>query len=241
MAWKRRLLRGKVVYARVKEDGALEAEENDRVEIVYSLKEGAKSYRAAVRNLAPLADDDDQILEGPAEVTPAGDKAGESGGKVDDKKRAAKKNGGNRPVPEILDEDALIIYTDGACSKNPGPMGAGAVILDRGKRAEISEFLGEGTNNIAELSAIMLALQAIDKSERGRLTVVHTDSTYCIGVLEKNWKAKANVSLILEIRKLISTFEKIEFVKVKGHAGIPENERCDELAVQAVERGKSER
>lgn len=130
--------------------------------------------------------------------------------------------------------DPIIAYTDGACSGNPGPAGIGVVLVCGDKRREISTYLGEGTNNIAELTAILAALEAI-KDRRRAITVV-TDSSYAIGVLTKNWKLKANVELILKMRALIAEFAQLRFEWVKGHAGHVENERCDELAREAVKR-----
>ena len=78
-------------------------------------------------------------------------------------------------------------------------MGIGAVIVNGQERQELSEFLGTGTNNIAELTAIERALQEVPSSDRARMVVVHTDSSYSIGILDKGWKAKANKELIAEI------------------------------------------
>ena len=61
-----------------------------------------------------------------------------------------------------------------------------------------------------------------------------TDSSYCIGVLSKGWKAKANQELIAELRGEVSRFSDLRFVKVPGHAGVPDNERVDELAREAI-------
>ena len=65
---------------------------------------------------------------------------------------------------------------------------------------------------------------------------VYTDSAYSIGVLSKGWKAKANQELVARIRRRLAAYPNVAFVKVSGHAGVPENERCDELARAAVER-----
>ena len=105
-------------------------------------------------------------------------------------------------------------------------------------RQELSEFLGHGTNNIAELTAIKRALEALPDPHRKRIVKLHTDSSYSIGLLTKNWKAKANTELVAELRTLTKSFPKLQFVKVKGHSGIPENERADQLAVDAVKRAK---
>ena len=63
---------------------------------------------------------------------------------------------------------------------------------------------------------------------------MHTDSSYSIGLLEKGWKAKANAELVERIRELTKDFGQLRFVKVRGHAGVPENERCDLLATSAI-------
>jgi ribonuclease HI len=115
-------------------------------------------------------------------------------------------------------------------------MGIGVVLLSGKHRKEISEYLGpRGTNNIAELVAIERALEAI--KDRARPVVVHSDSSYAIGLLSAGWKAKANRELVERIRALVRSFPHLRFVKVAGHAGVAENERCDELARQAIERG----
>jgi ribonuclease HI len=129
-------------------------------------------------------------------------------------------------------KQAIIIYTDGACSGNPGPSGLG-VFLQAGKfKREISEYLGEGTNNIAELSAVLKALNSIKDPER---TIhLYTDSTYVIGVLTKNWKVKANKELVLQIRQKMKEFNNLILHKVKGHVGVEGNEKADKLATTAV-------
>src|SRR5262249_21010815 len=140
--------------------------------------------------------------------------------------------GAEAPAPG----DRIIIYTDGACTGNPGPMGIGAVILRGKERKEISEFLGMGTNNIAELTAIERALGTLGPGDRDRPVLVHADSSYAIGVLSGAYKAKKNVELVAAIRRKASAFPRLRFVKVAGHAGVAENERCDQLAVQAIHR-----
>ena|ERR1051325_3917113 len=130
----------------------------------------------------------------------------------------------------------ILAYTDGACTGNPGPMGIGVVLLSGPHRKEISEYLGpRGTNNIAELTAIQRALEAI--KDRDRPVILYSDSAYAIGVLSSGWKAKANKDLVEHIRVLLARFPNLQFVKVAGHAGIPENERCDQLAREAIENG----
>ena len=126
------------------------------------------------------------------------------------------------------------IFTDGACSGNPGPMGVGIVILDGTSRREFTQYLGQGTNNIAELTAIELALKHLSKTQKQSPIELYTDSAYAIGVLAQGFKAKANKELVENLRIKLKAFPHLRFVKVAGHAGVVENERCDELARQAV-------
>ena len=123
------------------------------------------------------------------------------------------------------------IYTDGACSGNPGPAGVGVIIAkDKKLMAQISYYLGDATNNIAELESVRVGLNNIP--EKSNVTI-YSDSTYAIGMLSKNWKAKANVGLVLDILALMTKFEKIKFVKVKGHSTNKGNQAADHLAVKA--------
>ena len=130
---------------------------------------------------------------------------------------------------------AIQLFCDGACTGNPGPMGAG--ILLRFGRAEkiMARPLGKGTNNIAELTAVRIGLSEVRR--RDIPVVVHSDSSYAIGVLSGKMKAKLNVELVAEIRNLISLFSDVKFRKVAGHAGHPENEEVDALAVRAAREG----
>jgi ribonuclease HI len=213
MPWIRRKLRDSIVYVRVDRESKLVTGRDGRVEVKYKADASAKTYRASLRNLAATGDPED---ERPVDL-PGG---------------SPEQAGGAR-AGQALPSDAIIIYTDGACTGNPGPAGIGVVILDRGTRRELSEYLGQGTNNIAELTAIERALEEVaDKHDRP--VVVHSDSAYSIGLLTKNWKAKANTDLVRRLRALASRFHELRFVKVAGHAGVPENERCDELARQAI-------
>ncbi|HEX2676323.1 MAG TPA: ribonuclease H, partial [Polyangiales bacterium] len=126
---------------------------------------------------------------------------------------------------------------DGACSGNPGPAGIGVVIQDGKERRELSGFLGNGTNNIAELTAILEAANAIEDPKRP--VRMHTDSKYAIGVLSMGWKAKANQELVQRAKQALSRLTDVELIHVPGHAGVPLNERADALAVQAVREEKT--
>lgn len=131
------------------------------------------------------------------------------------------------------------IFTDGASSGNPGPGGYG-VILRSGKHyKELSEGFRKTTNNRMELLAVIKGLEAL-KSLNQSVTI-YSDSKYVIDAIEKRWvygwlqkgfKDKKNKDLWLRYLE-VSKLHNIKFVWVRGHAGHPENERCDVLAVAA--------
>jgi ribonuclease HI len=135
-------------------------------------------------------------------------------------------------IPEALRQKAIFIYTDGACSGNPGPAGIGVVMRYQGHQKEISRYIGQATNNIAELEAIKTGLEAV--KNRKLPVLLFTDSSYSLGLLTKGWKAKQNQDLVQQVRALVDTFKELRIIKVKGHAGHPENERADQLAVGAI-------
>ena len=98
-------------------------------------------------------------------------------------------------------------------------MGIGVVVIDGEKRREKGEYLGIGTNNIAELTAIERGIDLADGGEPRRLRV-YTDSSYAIGVLDKGWKAKANQELIARLKRRLAPLD-IEFVKVPATPACP--------------------
>jgi len=137
-----------------------------------------------------------------------------------------------QPAAPVDETKVVRIFTDGAASGNPGPAGIGVVLVYGDHKKTISRSIGHATNNIAELTAIQAGLEAV-KNRRVPVKV-HTDSSYALGLLALGWKAQANQALVEEIRQLAATFSNLEFIKVKGHAGHPENEEADRLAVAAV-------
>ncbi len=138
----------------------------------------------------------------------------------------------------MRDPNGWLAYTDGACSGNPGPAGSGLVVIrPGGKIDEGFEYLGTSTNNVAELTAILRALEAVPATVPSLL--VHTDSQYSIGVLTKGWKAKANQELIAKIKAVLKERPQARLAYVPGHAGVPMNERADELAREAIRTGKT--
>ncbi|MEE1003582.1 MAG: ribonuclease HI [Acutalibacteraceae bacterium] len=140
------------------------------------------------------------------------------------------------------------IFTDGACSGNPGPGGWGAVLRYNGVEKELSGGEKETTNNRMELTAVISALKALKEPCEVTLT---TDSKYvCDSVVrgwvyswqKNNWrksdkKPALNVDLWEQLLELLEKHN-VTFNWVKGHAGHPENERCDKLAVEQSEKYK---
>jgi ribonuclease HI len=133
-----------------------------------------------------------------------------------------------------VEEGAVVVYADGACSGNPGPAGVGVVVVDGDRRAELSEYLGIGTNNIAELTAILRAAERVCGGP-ARQVHIYTDSSYAIGVLSKGWRAKANQRLVADVQAALRKLAAVTLHHVPGHAGVPLNERADELARLAVQ------
>jgi len=144
-------------------------------------------------------------------------------------------------VEEAADID---IYTDGACSGNPGPGGWGAILRTGGHEKELFGGESDTTNNRMELTAVIRALEALKRPVRAR---VHTDSQYVqkgISVWIHGWKTRGwrtadkqpvkNVDLWRELDTLASRHE-IEWLWVKGHAGHVENERADALARRGID------
>ncbi|NPA44408.1 MAG: ribonuclease HI [Chlorobi bacterium] len=136
----------------------------------------------------------------------------------------------------------IIMYTDGAARGNPGPGGYGTVLISGKYRKELSEGFRLTTNNRMELLAVIVGLEAL-KNE-GNFVTIYSDSKYVVDSVEKGWvfnwekkgyKGKKNSDLwkrfLISYRK-----HKIKFIWVKGHANIPENERCDTLAVEASKK-----
>ena len=142
----------------------------------------------------------------------------------------------------------LDIYTDGACSGNPGPGGWGVVLLYQGTRKELSGYQPETTNNRMELFAAIQGLSALKES---CIVNLYSDSSYLINAFEKHWidnwqrngwktSTKQPVEnqdlwklLLIHVRK-----HQVRFIKVKGHSDNANNNRCDEMAVAAIKNGR---
>ncbi|MFW5799945.1 MAG: ribonuclease HI [Spirochaetota bacterium] len=139
----------------------------------------------------------------------------------------------------------VTIYTDGACSGNPGKGGWGAILIYNGKEKEISGNEENTTNNRMEMTAVIKALKALKEPCK---VYLHTDSNYIVNAFNKgwvyNWRDKAwmngtsprkNKDLWIELLEL-SKIHKIKWIKVKGHSDDIINNRADKLAVNSIKK-----
>jgi ribonuclease HI len=138
----------------------------------------------------------------------------------------------------------VIIYTDGACSHNPGPGGWGAILIYGNHRKEISGASPNTTNNRMELTAAIEGLKALKEPCRVKL---YSDSAYLVNCIQQQWYVKwqkngwknskgepvENQSLWIELLNLLQKHQ-VEFIKVKGHSDNELNNRADELATSAI-------
>lgn len=129
--------------------------------------------------------------------------------------------------------ETIHLYTDGAASGNPGPGGWGAVLCCGDLCKEMSGGFSLTTNNRMELLAVIKGLEAI--RWQGAEVEVWSDSQYVVNTITQGWKRKKNGDLWERYDVLAKNFS-LKFHWLKGHAGHPENERCDRLAVEAYSR-----
>lgn len=136
----------------------------------------------------------------------------------------------------------IIMYTDGAARGNPGPGGYGTVLISGKHRKELSDGFRLTTNNRMELLAVIIGLEALKNI--GNNVTIYSDSKYVVDAVEKGWvfnwekksyKGKKNSDLW---RRFLISYKKhnVKLKWIKGHANIPENERCDTLAVEASKK-----
>lgn len=138
----------------------------------------------------------------------------------------------------------VTIYTDGACSGNPGPGGYGAILMYKGNKVEISGREDNTTNNKMEM---MAAIMALEKLKEPCHVTLYSDSAYLVNAINKgwlknwknnNWKTASkepvkNIDLWARLDNLLNVHN-VTFVKVKGHADNEYNNRCDALATGAI-------
>jgi len=151
-----------------------------------------------------------------------------------------------KSLPGVLCVKEVIIYTDGACSGNPGPGGWGCVLMYGEHRRELSGGAAPTTHQRMELQAALSALSALKEPCRVQL---HSDSAYLINAFTQHWldnwqkngwqnskKQPVENQDLWQGLLAQAARHQISWIKVKGHAGVPENERCDELARAEVEK-----
>mgnify|MGYP005765103927 FL=1 len=148
----------------------------------------------------------------------------------------------NNKMEEKMEE--VIIYTDGACSGNPGPGGWGSILMYKDKIKEISGGMKDTTNNVMELTAVIEALKLLKFNCNVKL---YSDSAYVVNAFNQKWiygwmkngwknsnkEPVKNKELWEELYSL-TKIHNVEFIKVKGHADNKYNNRCDELARKAI-------
>jgi ribonuclease HI len=138
------------------------------------------------------------------------------------------------------------VYTDGACSGNPGPGGWGAILVYNGQEKELSGFQAETTNNRMELFAAIQGLSALKESCEVKL---YSDSSYLVNAFEQrwidswqrqNWKTSAKAEVanqdLWRLLLIQTGRHRLQFIKVKGHADNEYNNRCDKLATGAIKQ-----
>lgn len=225
MPWKPYKLNAKDCWARVDATGAPIVNERGLVDVIYKVATSSKVYSGKRDNLIERPGDLVALDEDPATAAPA------------PARKTAKKSGaGVEPDVTGVPSDAIHVWTDGGARPNPGPSSIGVVIVDGKQHIELSEFLGPGTNQTAELTAMLRGLEEVAEMfpDKQRPVVIYSDSAYAIGLLSQGWKAKANVELVDELRAICRQFRDVSFVKVAGHSGISLNERTDQLATDAL-------
>ena len=133
----------------------------------------------------------------------------------------------------------VVIYTDGACSGNPGPGGWGAILVYRENKLELSGYEAHTTNNRMELLA---PIQALSKLKEPCSVKVYSDSAYLINAFRQhrleNWVRRNWIKSAKLVQQILTftQIHEIEWIKVKGHADNPLNNRCDELATGEIKR-----
>lgn len=140
--------------------------------------------------------------------------------------------------------DRVVIYTDGACSGNPGPGGWGTILMYKDIKKEISGRNDNTTNNIMEITAVIEGLKML---KHECIVEIYSDSAYVVNAFNQgwiynwqknNWKTSGKEPVknkeLWEKLYSLTQKHKVTFIKVKGHADNPYNNRCDELARNAI-------
>lgn len=253
MKWVQADFKGTKVWAAVDEAGR-PVVEGGRRPIRYQEAPGAKVYSATASAVKDGGGAPRELDAGTKAEPSTGARGGANGARNGSRNGSGFGKAGTRTAAQAsaakddakariaaLPAGTIVAFSDGACTGNPGPAGSGAVVkLPDGRTLERSRALGQATNNVGELTAIVLALELLEEAgiAADAPTALFTDSQYAIGVLQKGWKPKANLELIDTVRTGLRRRPKLELHWVAGHVGIPENERADELARRGVEQSR---
>ena len=221
MKWLRMLFKHKIkVYAAVEDGSCTPVERDGKIPYRYQNKTSAQEYLAMRSNLTliPGAEPVD-LEEDTTEVKPPTPRH------VPVTEAPALK------AADVIPPNTIVVYTDGGASPNPGPAGAGILLMFGKHCLEIWEYLGKSTNNVAELTAILRALENI--KNKSLPILIYSDSKSAIGVLTGTMKATKNQDLIAQVRAEMQKCPNLQLLKVKAHIGIQHNEHVDKLVALA--------
>ncbi|MCL2325157.1 MAG: hypothetical protein FWC40_01435 [Proteobacteria bacterium] len=228
MRWLRMLYKGRIKVYVLVDDSLCPIGAHNGAQFRYSLKPEAACYSAKRANLSYIAGESALLLEG-ADVSPARRAPGSK------KKETAPKSLPKEVLPDgtSMPPNTIVIYTDGGASPNPGDAGLGVLMLYGEHVLEIWEYLGKTTNNVAELTAILRALENV--RNKALPIQLYSDSSYAIGVLTGTMRASKNLTLIAQVREEMAKCPRLVLLKVRAHVGIAHNEHVDRLVGVARE------
>jgi ribonuclease HI len=238
MPWTEMIFRGRDRVWILTDEAGEPVVDTGRVTMKYKPDEAAKSYSAALENLSTSKGQPPKTTSAKTSPPPPADQTRPAFDELVWQDPAGAIESSTMRPDELVNEARPDIgvyefYTDGACSGNPGRCGWGFLMRTTNQYYEAFQFLGIGTNNIAELMAIKAALDHIPDPDA--VIRIHTDSSYSLGVITKDWKAKANTDLVATLRKQMRGYKaRPQIIKVKGHSGHPLNERADFLATSSI-------
>lgn len=232
MFWQRMLFKNSVkVYVCVDENGNPIVNEEGYVAFRYKDADQVPVFHTVKSKLSPICnaqirDDDD-----PNDLPSIHKIPNPQTCKMPD--RTGKASNQDIPIPP----KTIVVYTDGGASPNPGPAGSGILLLYEGHCLELWHYLGKSTNNIAELTAILLALQNIKNKTLPIL--LFSDSQYAIDILTNRKQAKKNLELIDQVKAEMAKCQQLTLLKVRAHVGIAHNEHVDKLVALARDTKQS--
>lgn len=219
MQWLRMLFKKKIkVYVLIDENLSPITNSNGLASFRYQNHSNAPLYSTTLPNLSPL---DGAVPFNDENVTSL----------EDIKKPQRKQNTTATAVHDTIPPNTIVIYTDGGASPNPGPAACAFLMMFGPHSLEFWEYLGNATNNIAELTAILRAVEHI--KNKNLPILIYSDSNYAIGVLSGEKNASKNKELVAQTRDELAKCPKLHLLKVKAHIGITHNEHVDQLVALA--------